>query len=155
MRALALVSVLALSGCSLFGLSPVETAVVTGVEVERLDLDKPWDGPVPGDRPDVYLDLTTKGEGLLDLFSVWRSDVVENARSLPLAFQAPEDKAVPLGWAVQFDLADDDAIGGDDLMFSTGLFSFADRYDGQGKGDTDRLAFETDDGRIVVSVRWE
>ena len=155
MRALALLSVLALPGCSLFGLGAVETAVVTGVEVEALDLDGPWDGPIPGDRPDVYLDLSADEGGILSLFSLWRSDTVENAARLPLAFQAPPDKAILLDWVVQFDLADADAIGGDDLMFTTGPFTFADHYDGQSKGDTGRLAFDTDDGRIVVSVRWE
>ena len=140
-----------LSGCGLFGPGDADAAVVTEVRVESLDLARDWDGP--GNRPDVYVDLRT-GVGLTDLTPRWRSQVVQDVERLPLAVRPDDGVTLRLDEELRINVADEDLVG-DDEMFTTGPFTFADRYDGQPPGDTDRLAFETDQGRVVVQVRWE
>ena len=153
MRPLAvLVLLVCWGGCERF--KGVERVVITDVRVADLDLNRPWDSVSATDLPDVYVDLRSARTGLGSLTPIWRSGVVENASRLPLGWQPDREVAVWFGHTVRLDVADRDQVG-DDRMFTTGAFRFDDRYGGQARGDSTRLAFETGDGRLVLTVRWE
>ena len=156
--ALVALTVLSLAGCDAFGPGSVRRAVVTSVRVTALDFDEPWDSPITNDRPDVYVDVKDPAAtGLIGPAPpLWRSEVREDASAadLPLAFVVDGGVALPIDRAAQVDVADRDSFG-DDLMASSGPFRPRDSYVDQERGDTGRIAFETDSTRIELSVRWE
>ena len=73
---------------------------------------------------------------------------------LPLTFAASGEYAVPLDAMARLSVADRD-FAGDDEMFSSGPFTFGERYTGQEIGETTSLKFENEEGRVWIFVRWE
>jgi hypothetical protein len=156
MRPLALPVLLLLAGCDLLAPARVEHAAVTAVTVERLPLDARWDGGLHGPNPpDVYVDVYADGSAL-SFSPAYRSPVAEDAGpdDLPLAYALDRPLRVPLDQPVHINVADYDGLG-DDLMFTTGAFTFADRYDGAERGETQTLVFRDSLSTVRVVVRWE
>ena len=153
MRALLLVTfLLALPACDFLGPQGVQSASIQRVLVEELDLDQPWDNPLTNDLPDVYVDINDEGGAIFS--PEFRSDVQENVDALPLTFAASGEYAVPLDAMARLSVADRD-FAGDDEMFSSGPFTFGERYTGQEIGETTSLKFENEEGRVWIFVRWE
>lgn len=144
---------LSLSACDLFGPGGVDTAVVQSIQVEALDLTKPWDNPFTQDLPDIYVDLNDDQTGTF-LAPDYRSDVRENVAALPLTFRTSGDYAIPLDAVATLTVNDRDNIG-DDVMFASGSFTLADQYSGEERGEPARIVFENEDGRVVLFVRWD
>ena len=153
MRALLLLALLlALPACDILGPQGVQSAAIQRVVVEYLDLDQPWDNPLTDDLPDIYVDINDETGALFA--PEFRSDVRENVEALPLKFPASGEYVVPLDATVRLSVADRD-FAGDDQMFSAGPFTFGERYAGQEIGETTALAFENEQGRVRIFVRWE
>ena len=153
---------LPLAACGRAGPSGgVRYAVVERVTVEQLDLDRRWDGAVwarPG-APDVYVDVKAQGRrGYVtnEVRPVWRSGVHEDLGrgDLPLVLQADSAARVALRDTVWLNVADRDNVG-DDRLFTTGDFTFADHAGGAVRGDTAALTFGDGLSRVRVTVRWE
>ncbi len=153
MRLLVLVLCLPLSACD-FAASRVDHAVVLEVRVEALDLERPWDSPLTGDRPDIYVDVKRPTGRIAGLQPLWRSSVVDNVERLPLSFRPDAEVRLALADSTRINVSDRDGVG-DDQMFTTGTLRLAERYAGQAAGTVGRLVFESDQGRIAVSVRWD
>ena len=150
---------LTLSACELFGPGHVRRAVVTSVRVDRLDIDAPWDRSVlsPGDLPDVYVDVKGLPSSAFDVTGglVYRSEIAENLDRLPLTvYVGDEAAAFDLADSVRVDVVDRDGAG-DDLMFTTGRFTFADHYAGEAPGTPGQVEVASEAGRVVLGVRWE
>jgi hypothetical protein len=152
----------ALAGCSASPAPTVVQAVVTGVTVEALPLDRQWDGAVSTDPPDVYVDLTVLGgDGPLAFDETFvRTAVAENATAadLPLRLAVGETaQPLPLRTPLRLSVADRD-MGGldtDDELFHDGPFRLAARVADARPGDTRALVFGDGETRVRVAVRWE
>ena len=139
----------------------VRHAVVEAVTVERLDLDRRWDGALweGVNGPDVYVDVKAQGRrGYVtnEVRPVWRSAVHEDfdGGRLPLTVRADSAAPVALRDTVWLNVADRDNVG-DDLLFTTGDFTFADHAAGAAPGDTATVAFGDGRSAVRVTVRWE
>lgn len=161
-RLTALVVPLLLAACGGGG-SPggVRYAVVEGVTVERLDLGRRWDGAVwaDGGAPDVYVDVKAQGHRgyfLTEVVPVFRSGVAEDLTPgrLPLVVRADSAVRVALPDTVWLNVADRDNLG-DDLLFTTGDFTFGDHAAGAAPGDTTAIPFGDARSRVRLTVRWE
>lgn len=144
---------LSLSACDLFG-GGVGAAVVQSVQVERLDLDRPWDNPWTHDLPDIYVDIYDDTQASFDFRPDFRSDVRENVAALPLTYRTSGTYAIRLDAVVSLSVNDRDVVG-DDLMFASGTFPLADHYQGEERGAFSRIELENEDGRVVLFVRWD
>ena len=159
---IALAVLLSLAACGRAGPpGGVRYAVVERVTVERLDLDRRWDGAVwaRAGAPDVYVDLKAQGQrGYVtsEVRPVWRSGVREDLGrgDLPLVLRADSAARVALRDTVWLNVSDRDNVG-DDLLFTTGDFTFAAHADGAVRGDTAALAFGDGLASVRVTVRWE
>lgn len=153
MRALLLLTfLLTLPACDFLGPQGVQSASIQRVVVEDLDLDQPWDNPLTNDLPDIYVDVNDDRGAIFT--PDFRSDVRENVEALPLTFPVTGEYSVPLDATVRLSVADRD-FAGDDRMFSSGPFTFGERYTGQDIGETTSLMFENEQGRVWIFVRWE
>lgn len=147
-----LVALSPLAGCDAF--SPgVTNATITGVEVTALDFDRPWDSPITGDLPDVYLHIKTAGSVVYGN-EVWRSETRENVGSgaLPLGFR-PEDATFDLDETAVVNVVDRDGTLHDE-MFSTGALDIADLYQGEERGTVSTRTFADSTGAVTLTLRW-
>lgn len=159
---IALVVLLVLAACARDGApGGVRYAVVEGVTVERLDLDRRWDGAVwaDGGAPDVYVDVKAQGHRgvfLTEVVPVFRSETVEDLgpEALPLVVRADSAVRVALRDTVWVNVADRDNVG-DDRLFTTGDFTFADFADGAAPGDSTVIPFRDARSAVRLTVRWE
>lgn len=151
-----------LLGCDAFGPPSVRYGVVTSVTVERLDLDRRWDGDLfSRNPPDVYVDVKSvsgrPGDTFASAFPKYRSTVIENVEPgrLPWTVRT-EDEAprISLSDSMWVNVSDRDGSF-DDLMYTSGTFRLGDRYDGAEAGTYATFRFEGDDGALRVTVRWD
>ena len=131
--------------------------------VERLDLDRRWDGDLfARNPPDVYVDVKSYSDRRSGTFGFqlpdYRSAVLENieAGQLPLTVRPLGDEAprIALGDSMWINVSDRDGAL-DDLMLTSGTFLLGDRYDGAEAGDYATFRFEDEGGAMRVTVRWD
>ena len=140
---------------------PVTQAVVTGVVVDALPLDQPWDGALRTNPPDVYVDVVDGAPpGPLGYRSVLvRTGVSENvtALMLPLRLRAGTSTPLSVRAPLRIVVADRD-MGGfddDDDLFVAEVGSLASRVRDAVPGDSSTLTFGSDRTRIRMTVRWQ
>ncbi|MEM1115992.1 MAG: hypothetical protein AAF594_18465 [Bacteroidota bacterium] len=160
MRSLLLVSSLfAIAGCDALGISSVGHGVVTRITVDRLDLERRWDGDLfSRNPPDVYVDVKSESQsGYFSASPVYRSLVTNDieAGQLPLTVRPRDgDVRIALDDPMWINVSDRDGTL-DDLMVTSGPFRLGDVYGGEEAGEHKTVRFEGDAGAIRVTVRWD
>ena len=151
--ALVLAVPLLASGCDLFG-GGVSSARIERVDVEALPFEEVWD--TGGDGPDVYVDFYNSSDLRVRLTPTARSAVQGDvsADDAPLVFRFRQELRAELGDTIRFEVSDEDVVG-DDLMFTTGYFTLAERYGGEEAGQSGPVVFTGDRARVVIEVVWE
>lgn len=151
-----------LAGCAA-GPPDATRVAVLEISVEALPLDRPWDGKLTADPPDVYVDIRQANPSSPFNYNgaLIRTSVIDGvtASQLPLHLTPhPEATVVPVGAPVKLVVADRDShseLNADDTIFSTSDFRFASRRGEAQPGDTTDVRFGDSQTRVSVRVRWE